>query len=130
MEDLTFTSTLWRCEAQDAWRFVTVPADLTDAIRLGVGPPCGFGSVRVDRPASRGGRGEASPLPALRWAARVLPNPPGQEPSTLPGLRCGRTLRTRQPCDHEVVRDVHRLGNSSPGIAPPTSSVFQPWRPM
>ena len=48
MEDHTFTSVLWRWEAQDAWRFVTVPADLTDAIRLTTGPPRGFGSVRVE----------------------------------------------------------------------------------
>lgn len=48
MEDHTFTSILWRWEAQGAWRFVTVPADLTDAIRLTAGPPKGFGSVRVE----------------------------------------------------------------------------------
>ena len=29
MEDHTFTSVLWRWEAQDAWRFVTVPAEVT-----------------------------------------------------------------------------------------------------
>ena len=44
MEDHRFTSVLWRWEAQDAWRFVTVPVDLTDAIRL----TRGFGSVRVE----------------------------------------------------------------------------------
>jgi len=48
MDDLTFTSVLWRWEARDAWRFVTVPTDLTDAIRLTAGPPRGFGSVRVE----------------------------------------------------------------------------------
>lgn len=48
MADHTFTSVLWRWEAQDAWRFVTVPADLTEAIRLTAGPPRGFGSVRVE----------------------------------------------------------------------------------
>ncbi len=37
MEDHTFASVLWRWEARDAWRFVTVPADLTDAIRLTAG---------------------------------------------------------------------------------------------
>lgn len=48
MEDFSFTSVMWRWEAQDAWRFVTVPTDLTDAIRLTAGPPAGFGSVRVE----------------------------------------------------------------------------------
>ena len=48
MEDHTFTSVLWRWEAQDAWRFVTVPTDLTVDIRLTGGPPKGFGSVRVE----------------------------------------------------------------------------------
>ncbi len=48
MEDHRFTSVLWRWEAQDAWRFVTVPVDLTEAIRLTAGPPKGFGSVRVE----------------------------------------------------------------------------------
>lgn len=46
--DVTFASVLWRWEAQDAWRFVTVPDDLTQAIRLTAGPPRGFGSVRVE----------------------------------------------------------------------------------
>lgn len=48
MEEITFTATLWRWEAPDAWRFVTVPVDHADAIRLGAGPPRGFGSVRVE----------------------------------------------------------------------------------
>ena len=48
MEGHTFTSVLWRWEARDAWRFVTVPADLNDEIRLTAGPPRGFGSVRVE----------------------------------------------------------------------------------
>lgn len=48
MEDLRFTGVLWRWEAQDAWRFITVPVDLAEAIRLTAGPPKGFGSVRVE----------------------------------------------------------------------------------
>ena len=59
MEDHTFTSVLWRWEAQDAWRFVTVPADLTDAIRLTTGPPRGFGSV---------------PVGATTWRPSVFPD--------------------------------------------------------
>lgn len=63
MENLTFTSTLWRWEARDAWRFVTVPADLTDAIRLGAGPPRGFGSVRVE-----------ATVGATTWRTSVFPD--------------------------------------------------------
>ena len=39
-------STLWRWAAQDAWRFVTLPEDLSETIRLTSGPPKGFGSIR------------------------------------------------------------------------------------
>ena len=63
MKDLTFTATLWRWEAQDAWRFVTVPVDHADAIRLGGGPPKGFGSVRVE--ATVGG---------TTWRTSVFPD--------------------------------------------------------
>ena len=63
MEDLTFTSSLWRWEARDAWWFVTVPADLNDAIRLGAGPPRGFGSVRVE-----------ATVGATTWRTSVFPD--------------------------------------------------------
>lgn len=48
MELFQFTAELWRWPSQDAWRFVTVPADLAEAIRFSSGPPRGFGSVRVE----------------------------------------------------------------------------------
>lgn len=48
MELLQFTAELWRWPSQEAWRFVTVPADLAEVIRLTSGPPRGFGSVRVE----------------------------------------------------------------------------------
>ena len=63
MENLTFVSTLWRWESRDAWRFVTVPADLTDVIRLGAGPPRGFGSVRVE-----------AAVGATTWRTSVFPD--------------------------------------------------------
>jgi hypothetical protein len=47
VEPFTFTSVLWRWPAQDAWRFVTLPEDVSETIRLTSGPPRGFGSVRV-----------------------------------------------------------------------------------
>lgn len=46
--DLSFTAPLWRWPANDAWHFVTVPAELSDHIRFASGPPRGFGSVRVE----------------------------------------------------------------------------------
>ncbi len=72
MEDHTFTSVLWRWEAQDAWRFVTVPADLTEEIRVTGGPPRGFGSVRVEvRVGSTTWR--TSVFPDVRRDSYVLP---------------------------------------------------------
>ena len=63
MVHLTFTATLWRWEARDAWRFVTVPVDLADALRLGGGPPKGFGSVRVE-----------ATVGATTWRTSVFPD--------------------------------------------------------
>ncbi|MFZ0531254.1 MAG: DUF1905 domain-containing protein [Propionicimonas sp.] len=48
MPEYPFTATLWRWPSQEAWRFVTVPAELTEMVRLTSGPPRGFGSVRVE----------------------------------------------------------------------------------
>ena len=42
-----FSADLWRWEAQEAWFFVTVPADESALIRERPRPPRGFGSVRV-----------------------------------------------------------------------------------
>ncbi len=48
MAEFTFTGTLWRAQAEGAWRFVTVPVEVAEAIRLTSGPPSAFGSVRVE----------------------------------------------------------------------------------
>ena len=48
MVNLTFTAEMWRWPAQDAWRFVSLPAEFSDEIRVTSGPPRGFGSVRVE----------------------------------------------------------------------------------
>ena len=49
MEDDTFEfdSELWLWDAKDAWTFASVPAELTEEIRV-TAPPRGFGSVRVE----------------------------------------------------------------------------------
>ncbi|MCC6498213.1 MAG: DUF1905 domain-containing protein [Propionibacteriaceae bacterium] len=48
MAEYTFTGTLWRAQAEDAWRFVSLPVDVAEGIRLASGPPTAFGSVRVE----------------------------------------------------------------------------------
>jgi hypothetical protein len=63
VEPFTFTSVLWRWPAQDAWRFVTVPQDVSETIRLTSGPPRGFGSVRV-----------AATVGATSWRTSVFPD--------------------------------------------------------
>lgn len=72
MEDHTFSSVLWRWEAQDAWRFVTVPADLTEEIRVTGGPPRGFGSVRVEITVGST-TWRTSVFPDVRRGSYVLP---------------------------------------------------------
>jgi hypothetical protein len=49
MEDevFEFDSELWLWSAKDAWTFASVPAELTEEIRM-TAPPRGFGSVRVE----------------------------------------------------------------------------------
>jgi hypothetical protein len=46
----TFTADVWAWEAQAAWRFVTLPEDLSDEIdgMVQCRPTRGFGSVRVE----------------------------------------------------------------------------------
>jgi hypothetical protein len=63
VEPFTFTSVLWRWPAQDAWRFVTLPQNVTETIRLTSGPPRGFGSVRV-----------AVTVGATAWRTSVFPD--------------------------------------------------------
>lgn len=43
-----FESELWTPDAMDSWVFATVPAELSEDIRVVTGPPRGFGSVRVE----------------------------------------------------------------------------------
>jgi hypothetical protein len=43
-----FTTELWRSDSVDSWVFVTVPAPVSEEIRMAAGPPTGFGSVRVE----------------------------------------------------------------------------------
>lgn len=47
MVSFEFTAEVFRWKPDAAWHFVTVPEDVTDAIRSLPIPPKGFGSVRV-----------------------------------------------------------------------------------
>jgi hypothetical protein len=74
MEDFTFRAELWRWEAQttSAWYFVSVPADLSEDLRMEAGPPRGFGSIRVQ---ARIGASiwKTSIFPSAERGAFVLP---------------------------------------------------------
>jgi len=66
----TFTAPLWQWDAKEgtaepgSWCLVTVPADVSEAIRDDVvGPPRGFGSVRVSVEAG-----------SSRWTTSVFPD--------------------------------------------------------
>ena len=68
----TFTATLWRWQ-EGAWRFVTVPEDVSDEVDEVVGDATGgFGSVRVE--VSLGGSlWRTSLFPSSSAGAYVLP---------------------------------------------------------
>ncbi len=77
-EPLTFTAPLWRWTAREetadpsAWCFVTLPAEVSDEVRLRAGEPRGFGSVRV-RVAVGGSRWDTSVFPDTGSGRFVLP---------------------------------------------------------
>lgn len=59
---------IWDAAAKATWFFLTVPADVSDALRLEAGEPRGFGSIRVQ-----------ARIGATTWATSVFPttDPPG-----------------------------------------------------
>jgi len=63
MTTCRFSAALWRWEAQEAWFFVTVPADESARIRERPRPPRGFGSVRV-----------RATIGATTWQTSVFPD--------------------------------------------------------
>jgi hypothetical protein len=70
MTEWTFTAPLWRWSAKQrsadpgSWSFVTLPLDVADDVRDAlVGPPRGFGSVKVEVEV-----GES------RWSTSVFPD--------------------------------------------------------
>jgi hypothetical protein len=91
MEPVTFTSVLWRWAAQDAWRFVTLPEELSDAIRFASGPPRGFGSVRV-----------AVTVGGTSWRTSVFPDAESHC-YVLPMKRAVRMAEDLEDGDHVTV---------------------------
>jgi hypothetical protein len=67
-----FSAVLWRGEAQEAWFFVTVPAEPSALIRERPRPPRGFGSVRV-RATIGSTTWQTSVFPDSTRGAYVLP---------------------------------------------------------
>ena len=68
-----FEAALWAWEAQDAWYFVTVPADLSDEIGVRFGTrAAGFGSIRVEVTIG-GTTWRTSVFPDKKRGAYVLP---------------------------------------------------------
>lgn len=71
-EAFTFTAPLWRWSARaetadpSAWCFVTVPPEVSDAVRERAGEPRGFGSVRV-----------RVQVGSTRWDTSVFPDDGG-----------------------------------------------------
>ena len=71
---LTFTAPLWQWDARqdDAWWFVTVPPDASDALADLPLPPRGFGSIRV-RVTVGATTWSTSVFPSTEQNAYVLP---------------------------------------------------------
>lgn len=61
-----FAAELWEHEGEGAWHFVTVPLELSDALRERSGERRGFGSLRVS--ATLGG---------TTWQTSVFPSKDG-----------------------------------------------------
>lgn len=86
MSPLTFTATLWRWAArrqtgepaadpsadQSSWCFVTLPPEVSEAVRDLAGEPRGFGSVRVSV-ATGSSRWDTSVFPDAASGCFVLP---------------------------------------------------------
>ncbi len=72
MVQFEFTAEVWVAPADDAWRFVTVPAEVADDIRMMAGPRRGFGSVRVEVTVGRT-TWRTSVFPDSRKDSYILP---------------------------------------------------------
>ena len=78
LPSMTFTAPLWRWSARretadpSAWCFVTLPPEVSEAVRDLAGEPRGFGSVRV-AVATGSSRWETSVFPDAESGCFVLP---------------------------------------------------------
>lgn len=71
-EPCRVSAELWRADAQDAWHFVTLPADAAEAVRERPRPAHGFGSVRV-RATVGGTTWQTSVFPDVASGSYLLP---------------------------------------------------------
>ncbi|HET7799185.1 MAG TPA: DUF1905 domain-containing protein [Humibacillus xanthopallidus] len=83
-----FRADLWRWEAQEAWFFVTVPAEDSARIRERPRPPRGCGSVRV-RATIGATTWQTSVFPDSTRGAYVLP--------VKKSVRCAEDLEEGEP---------------------------------
>ena len=78
LPSMTFTAPLWRWSARretadpSAWCFVTLPPEVSEAVRDLAGEPRGFGSVRVHAEVA-GTRWDTSVFPDATSGSFVLP---------------------------------------------------------
>ena len=78
MRAMTFTAPLWRWSARretadpSAWCFVTLPPEVSEAVRDLAGEPRGFGSVKVSV-STGGSRWDTSVFPDAESGCFVLP---------------------------------------------------------
>ena len=82
-----FDAELWESAAMGAWVFVTVPADVSDDIRIESGPPTGFGSVRVE-----------VTIGTTTWRTSVFPDK-AEDAYILPVKRAVRRAERLEPGD-------------------------------
>jgi hypothetical protein len=60
----TFRAELWRYEGPDPWHFVSLPADVSDDIRMKFGArAAGFGSIKVE-----------AAVGSTRWMTSLFPD--------------------------------------------------------
>ena len=69
---MEFEASLWEHDSVGAWCFVTVPAELSDDLLMGAGPPTAFGSIRVEVGVG-GSVWRTSVFPDKRSGCYVLP---------------------------------------------------------
>lgn len=92
---LAFRSELfiWDAATTASWFFVTVPADVSEELRLGAGEPRGFGSIRVE-----------ATIGSTVWSTSVFPSNERRGCYVLP---VKKAVRKAEEIDDGDAVDVH-----------------------